>query len=182
MFTNATPTLRQHLIRALLALALALTALTALTTTSANAATLNCWVKGAYLTQGQLGTWNNTVGHRVVCNAPTDVTTRLYRYRQGSWSVVRQYTFSGNTVPALNNYLNQATVTAPLFGNEYYYVDVFAAARYPHVGTTSYGQMYTTSAARSLRAADAPRPPSKRQRRATLRPGAKPVARGQRHP
>ena len=126
--------------RVAVALAGALAALGAagsLAAQPASAATLNCWTRGAYINPGTFGTWNNTFSHKVVCNLPTAVTTRLYRYSGGSTSTeVRYYTTTSNTNPLPGTFVNQGYATAPLFCGSQYIVTVTAAA--PGAGTASF--------------------------------------------
>jgi hypothetical protein len=57
----------------------------------------SCWTRGHYITANQLNSWNNTIGHRVVCDQNVDVTGQLWRYNPstGGWTMAREYRSNG---------------------------------------------------------------------------------------
>ena len=81
----------------------------------------HCWTRGHYITPQQFGTWNNTIGHRVVCGQYMTVDAQLWRFNRatGVWTVPRTYN-SAATVYSNGSYVNTGGETAPLFRGSNY--------------------------------------------------------------
>jgi hypothetical protein len=87
-----------------------------------------CWTRGHYITAYQLNSWNNTIGHRVVCDQNVDVTGQLWRYNRntGGWTMPREYSWNGTsyTNGSWINAVNPA-VYAPLYCGSTYMLRLY---------------------------------------------------------
>jgi len=83
----------------------------------------SCWNTGHYINAYQLNSWNNTIGHKVVCDRDIDVTAELWRYNRSTRvsTIVRQYSWN-NANYSNGSWINTVNpaVYAPLFPGSNY--------------------------------------------------------------
>jgi hypothetical protein len=149
MTIAARPMVQRSRLRLAIAFALVLAALSVAGAIRADQAAAaahypSCWTQGHYIHAPQPNSWNNTIGHKVVCDRDIDVAAEFWRYNRSTrvWTLARTYCWNsanysnGSWINAVN-----PAVYAPVYSGSSYMLRLYVRgnnggpwAPYPYDG------------------------------------------------